>query len=557
MKTGKVAGLILGIVAVIAIMAASAVIAWIRWEASRIGEPDHRADFFKIEPVPDTPSRGGPAFTVARIGDRFEIIDGSGRVVVFRGVNVGQGAESPPFQAIAHGDEEAFIQLKSWGVNALRLILPWEALETGPRRLNLKHIEYVRWFLDMAYRHRMPVIVANHQDGISRCFSGSGAPLWAHRKDTIPEAVLADDCENGMEPGLTELPRRLRWWADFWDGAWTPDDLALQDHVIWAFHKLAEVLQRHPALLGYGLFSSPICWDGTPGSLVYPGERNCEEALHQFYRRLAGTVHRVDRDALFFFEPAHRPDQGAFDGRETGLQAAPRLGSVFSIRHHSKGDKDGDGDGLTGLLENALRLATHELQVPLVLSDLRPFHQEGGGGADLMRLMAAIEDARVSTFLWDYSRIGGTQGPHPSLVTNRSPTDVDGETGRPRCFAGAFVRPYPQRIAGIPMAFGFDRSPLTDGGMAHNTDTFTLTFRQGDVEDETLVWVPRTLVYAEDLSIEAPEFTVDVSDGSWKWSDRDPNILVWRTNPEVPEHTLVIKPWGGRSAPGNGVGDCL
>ncbi|MBL6974479.1 MAG: cellulase family glycosylhydrolase [Deltaproteobacteria bacterium] len=573
MSAGKTVSKTLGALAALSIVATTALVIWIRWEAARTWEPDHRAEFFEPVAVPVSPVDRTAAFSVARVGERFEIVDHEGRVVLFRGVNMGSGSRVPPFRPIALEDEEAFEQLRSWGVNAVRLQVPWEALETGPRQFNLDHLEYIRWFLDAAHLHGMAVIVDHHQEYVSRCLGGTGAPRWAHRKGVIDPEALERDCTYVNAPGLTDLPRHLRWWADFWDGTWTPDDLSLQDHVIWAFHKLAEVLQSHEAVVGYGLFNEPQCFDDAPGSLVYAGAKGCEDTLREFYRRFATTVRNVDRDALFFFDPAVRPLSGDWDGRETGLSAPPLGGSVFSV-HPPQGDEsDVDGDHLSCFLQNALTLAGHGLRVPLLLAEFGVRGDADGAPEELMHQMVAIEDAGVSAFYRDYSRTGrnwamarDNEGSR-SLVVPHLFAENPEQVGMPRCFAAAFVRPYPQRIAGIPVSHDFDRSftyyrgrdrdVRRDGAPVTNTDVFTLVFRQSDVEADTLVYVPRKPVYGEDPATEAPEFIVTVSDGTWRWSRLDPNVLAWTTDPGVAEHTITIKPWGGQPATGAGVGECL
>jgi hypothetical protein len=123
-------------------------------------------------------------------------------------------------------------------------------------------------------------------------------------------------------------------------------------------------------------------------------------------------------------------------------------------------------------------------------------------------------------------------------------------------------------VAGTDVRWSFDRSfgdgeggspdRHHSGEAVGNTDAFTLTFRQGTSTADTLVFIPRFSVYGDDESTEAPEFTIDLSDGEWRWAPGEPELLVWTTRPEVPEHRLALRPWGGRRAPGSGVGpDCV
>jgi hypothetical protein len=158
-------------------------------------------------------------------------------------------------------------------------------------------------------------------------------------------------------------------------------------------------------------------------------------------------------------------------------------------------------------------------------------------------------------------------GEDRSLVVPTVFAESPAQVGAPRCVARAMIRPYPMRVSGANARWSFDRSFEDYRGMASDrhhdgrpvtdTDVFTLTFDQTDKATDTFVWVPRYSVYGDDPSTEAPEFTVDVSDGRWQWSPNDPNLLVWTPNAAVEHHSLKIAPWGGRRAPGQGIDGCV
>ncbi|MBM4398062.1 MAG: cellulase family glycosylhydrolase [Deltaproteobacteria bacterium] len=547
-------------------------------------DPDRRVPFHEWPaPVPK-PRRADdvPRVRVERVGGEWQVLDALGRVVVLHGLNVGQGSKNPPWRSIGMGDEDAFRLMRSWGVNAIRLVLPWEALEPEPRRFDMETLAYVRWFLDQARSNDMLVVLDNHHNEVSRCFGGTGAPRWAHRPGVIPDEAAARDCRYVGYPGLDSLPHQLRWWADFWDGAWTPDDLALQDHVVWAWQKLAEVVRGHPALLGYGPFNEPHCYTGLAGRLLYPGETRCEEALSAFYRRFAFAIRAVDPDSLLFVEPPLAMIAPDWDGADTGIELPPVPGVVLSVHWYDGAVLDAGCDStwdrdrcdLAEFLASTGRLAADRFGTARVLTEHGVHGCKRGAAEDLAHQMVDVEDAGASSFVWNLFVVGDTWGmtaprtggEDMSLVVPEIYASDPSQAGRPRCHAGAFVRPVPRRIAGEPIAWGFDRSfdawdgapdRHHDGRAVAGTDTFTLSFRQTAVVGDTHVFVPRALVFGEDPATEAPEFTVDVSDGTWRWAPDDPNVLVWTANPAVPEHTLTIKTWGGRRAPGNGIGDCV
>lgn len=497
-------------------------------------------------------------FKVARVGERYEIVDSKGRVVVLRGVNVGTSG----FMAIEQGDGDAFDQLKAWGVNAIRLLLPWEAIEPSPREINRDTLSYIRWVVDQADRRGMVVVIAAYQDRISRCFGGIGAPLWAHRSNLISDRAIESACRDFKLTGIAAFPRMMRWWADFYDASWSLDDVALQDHIIWAFMHLASVFRGHPGVLGYGTLTRPTCYNDFFTRWLYPGSRDCHDALSNHYKQFARGIRAVDSDALIFIEPPtdtssndwdtiERPD---IEGVVWSVNAAPAEAREFNR----------DNCRLYEQLSAAEDFARTRFSTPLVLADFSVCADEVDADRHLAHLMLDIEDMMASVFISDYAK-SPDPGLYPDMLkcdTNLIVAKDSPMAGLPRCFTTSFIRPYPQRIAGIPVKWGFDRSfenppdKHHDSSPVNNSDVFTLVFRQGSASGATYVYVPRVIVFGEDPKTEVPEYIVKVSDGEWYWSSWDPNVLVWVTNPEQSEHRLEITPWGGGRAAGKGLIPC-
>lgn len=503
---------------------------WFLWFVHTTGSLDNNLDF--IEPPNITAPRiaGVSKFRTQKVGDRFEIVDENGRVIILKGLNIGLSALQPPFRAIEMGDENTFRLVSSLGFNAIRLIVTWEALEIEPRRFNLEHLAYIKWFIQTASKYGLTVVVTGHINNVSRCLGGAGVPLWAHRKGLIPQEVIDNGCIDVIPNTITNIGRRLKFWADFYDGRWSPDDISLQDHVIWTWVKLAEVLRNHKGVLGYAPFETPECFGGI-WRWLYPGRTTCEDAVHDFYRRLANAIRAVDPDTLIFFT---KPDH------YEGLFSLPKVeGVVFS---HCPIEIEKDGSTLKESIDLVLDIAS---SAPVVLGniwtrkdDLEIFSQ----------CTITLEDYRISAFFWDYSKIGSL--PKVEWMGFQKDNKV-------RCMLSYLVRPYPMRVSGILVEFGFNKNMEFPYRFITNQDAFFLRFKENGIKAPTLVWVPRWSVFGEDPNTEAPEFTVDVSDGKWQWSPVNPEILMWTTNPEVEEHTLVIKTWGGQPAKGNGIEDCL
>lgn len=133
------------------------------------------------------------------------VLDDSGRTLILRGCNLGGDSKYPmrpdgssrsataladpatasfigrPFQleeADAH-----FSRLASWGFNALRYLLTWEAIEhAGPGVYDESYLAYVRKILKKAEEYGFSIILDPHQDVWSRWTGGDGAPAWTLEK---------------------------------------------------------------------------------------------------------------------------------------------------------------------------------------------------------------------------------------------------------------------------------------------------------------------------------------------------------------------------------------
>ncbi|HOU54108.1 MAG TPA: hypothetical protein PLQ97_09290 [Myxococcota bacterium] len=546
---GGVLGVVLGTLIAGAILVAA------RHHFRQVQVPDQVVPLVEFPPAPPPPRWAPPPrYRVARAGDSFQVLDEMDRVVILRGLEVGAEDLEPPFRPVPFGDLGPFEQWDAWGFNGIRLLVPWEALEPEPRRFNRDHLEYLRWFLDQAWRFRMAVVLVPYQDRVSRCLGGVGAPAWTHRPGVVPEEMLAADCRAVDPGGIRQAARRWRWWTDFTEARWTPDDLSLQDHLIDTWQKLAEVFYNHPALLGFETLGGIPCPSGWQRWLG-PAEQPCGTVLADFQRRFAQAIRNVDRDALIFLnlpdgESPTDPEGPSLDRPDLeGIALAAVAPDRPDLRRPDSSPWRRSECRLDAFLEATRELAEERLQGPRVLVGYGTSPGRPGAIQGLFHQAVDIEDAGASAF------VGTPLLGRPS-----------GSSVRPRCLAAALVRPFPVRVAGTDVRWSFDRS-YDEGGdrdrhhggeEVRNTDTFTLAFRQGSSTADTLVFIPRFSVFRDDDSTEAPEFTIDLSDGQWRWAPGDPDLLVWTTRPDVAEHRLVLRPWGGRRAPGTGVDpDCL
>ncbi len=243
-------------------------------------------------------------------------IDGDGRQVILRGVNLGgdcklpfpDGGTDKPSDFTNHREvsfvgrpfpleeaDEHLGRIAGWGFNLLRLIVTWEAVEhAGPGQYDREYIDYIRAVCQRAADHGLAVFIDFHQDAWSRMSGGSGAPCWTfdalgldyrvfdttnaahvmqYRYDySSPEKRQEDRYPTMSWPVNYRLPANCIMWTAFFAGAtFTPDwKIAgvnvqdyLQDHYCGAMRALAERVSDLPNVIGFDSLNEPgLGWIG-------------------------------------------------------------------------------------------------------------------------------------------------------------------------------------------------------------------------------------------------------------------------------------------------------
>jgi len=161
-------------------------------------------------------------------------------------------------------------QIRSWGVNVVRYVTVWEAIEPEPDVINKEYIkkmkEKVRWLT----RRSIYVIVDMHQDLYARKFCGDGAPEWA-----VFELLLTTRYEKSF----------TRFWKDG----------ELQGHFLNALKAVVRELKHD--VIGFEIFNEP--WHGEFDIGFFESK-----VLTEFYRKAVKIIRKESKDCLIFFEPA-------------------------------------------------------------------------------------------------------------------------------------------------------------------------------------------------------------------------------------------------------------
>ena len=228
--------------------------------------------------------------------------DEHGRTRILRGVNLSGSSKMPakppgythlaedffehqdvsfvgrPF-ALEDADEH-FSRLKAWGLDFLRFIVTWEAIEhSGPGIYDEDYLDYVEELVEKAYEYDIHLFIDPHQDVWSRFSGGDGAPGWTFD-------LVGMDITKFHETGAAIVHQtygdpfpRMVWFTNsakfatmtmftlFFAGNdfaphVTVDGVPIQDylqsHYINAVRQVAKRVGHMPHVVGYDVMNEPL-----------------------------------------------------------------------------------------------------------------------------------------------------------------------------------------------------------------------------------------------------------------------------------------------------------
>jgi len=175
--------------------------------------------------------------------------------------------------------DEHFGRLKHWGLDFLRFLVPWEAIEhDGPGIYDDAYLDYLEAVLEKALEYEIDLFIDPHQDVWSRFSGGDGAPAW-----TFEAAGL--DVERFHQTGAALLHQeqpddfpQLLWANNYYRFAaftmftlffggrtFAPQLLVdgqniqdyLQERYVNAFAHVAERIKHLPNVLGFDTMNEP------------------------------------------------------------------------------------------------------------------------------------------------------------------------------------------------------------------------------------------------------------------------------------------------------------
>jgi endoglycosylceramidase len=386
--------------------------------------------------------------------DRTHLVDQTGRVMVFRGVNARvQGvfdvqldpARCPPpsdvLEAIPPLTDDDLARMRTMGFDALRLPIDWSAIEPTQGNDDDAYLMRVEDVVARAAAHDIRVLIDFHADGWSKDLGEDGAPTWA----TVPTPTTL------LCGPLTDLGTRrmntLTNYTTFFDDT-IPTSVALHQAYGAMVAHVAARFADEPDVLGYDLFNEPLPNDA---------------AIERFYARILPALRAVDTRHLAFFEPS--AVRNLTNRGPIATTPFPDANGVYAVHLYTLSFSDPNNELATitraRLQPNVMRAVSEaaSYQAPLFAGEWGVTPSSPGSSAYVGFMYDLFDSVAASStvWLWKEESQGGW---------GFYDVDASGQfTERPAVFA-AHTRPWAEVIAGTPMGATYDAT----------TQTYTLTY---------------------------------------------------------------------------------
>lgn len=527
----------------------------------------------------------GSARDLHRDGIWFK--DNEGRFVLFRGVNLASRTKLPPYlptlplnikkldsKGIKRFHKELenlqpeFDRMKELGINAIRFLVMWKAIEPKPNpnpdklsRQGRIYLDLVGKVIDSLYSRGMYAIIDFHQDVAHEIYNGDGFPDWVlegktHRRLDAPDNPrwqLGYFINPGVRNTLHTFWQNLQ--VQYKGSSYRP-----QEHLTKTIGATARFFQSmndgkgHPAILGYELFNEPI-------SLDLDFETFEKKNLYSYYKNTIDEIQKStdteqgDKTSFLFLEPRTalsayadmEHDFGVLDPL-TNWQWQLDLSSltdgkriVFSFHYY---------DSMLFAMPMILDVSHREEKYKNLLGELKanalknggiPFLTEFGASNDwqiqilqepssrntMVRAAMdlqyrAVELNLLNSTYWNYDLYCTEERKDNWNLENFS---LLGPKRQERNL-DILARPYPMRSSAEPVLLKFDL----------DKKHAVMKFKGSPVNARTIVYIPKSRHYKDG-------FEVHATSSAMKWHEDD-QILIWKPNKNHNTHLLVICPIG-------------
>ena len=414
--------------------------------------------------------------------------DPSGRAAILRGVNLSGAQKNAPYLDDKQPADYARVH-DEWGMNAARFIMTWSAIEPNEGQYDDSYIDAVAERMGWAHDAGLAIVLDMHEDVYGEGFGFDGAPEWtcdaSYYAAFVPQQPWYLD---SLDPNVEACV----------DHFYT--DRTIHQHFVEAWRYVAARLAKQPAIVGFDVLNEPN-WGSYP---IFQFER---DRLEPLYGDVVAAVRAEAPDWVAFLEPSASRNTGL----ATQLTKFPFDNVMYAPHSYDAGAESGAGFDPAhrqAVLDNATELVAEASALHAGL-----WIGEYGGNATapgIADYMTAEYDAAgtvaAGTMYWSYDKSGGYGLLNPDGSEKTALLDV-------------VVRPYPDRVAGEPVVYGFDPA----------TRTFTFTY----------VPAPGTTAIAVPARVYPGGYTVDCGDCTFH---TDGGELVIDTPPSSSSATVTIHP---------------
>ncbi len=374
------------------------------------------------------------------------ITDADGRVVIMHGTNMVY--KRPPYypSAAGFGEEDAAF-LQSIGFNAVRVGVIWKGLEPEPGVFDASYAAHIRETVQMLASHGILSQIDMHQDMYNELFEGEGAPDWAVEDEGKENTHLGFNANYEFSPALNAA------MDNFWADSPGPEGIGLQDYFAGAWRYLASQLAGTAGMMGYEVWNEP--WPGNEWTqCAFVAERtrplpcpSFDTKLDAMYGRVATAIREADPTTPIYYEPNVLFDFGA--PTATKPPAVSNTGFAFHdyCLHASPTGCESEATGFANALGHVKKTKD-----ALLLSEFGASNYE----ADLTGMVSKADASMVPWLEWAYCLCEDPTGSLTEGLVQEASKPPAGENLNSGTL-GDLLEPYPQLIAGTPVAWHFDR----------------------------------------------------------------------------------------------------
>ncbi|MGC4233066.1 MAG: cellulase family glycosylhydrolase [Niabella sp.] len=378
--------------------------------------------------------------------------DSTGRMLQLRGLNYVNKDRKNRYLNLVK--DEAFVKMKSWGYNAVRLGINWSALEPSPGRYDSVYLHDLDMRLHYAKQHNIYVILDMHQDLFSEKF-GNGAPLWATLDEDKPHYTGGTWSDAYYISPAVQIS-----FDNFWNNAPVADGVGVQDHYIKTWAMLAARYRHDRNIIGFDVMNEPFIGSAVGEALkvmmdevasflnqkntekkytteevaamwvdeegknfilktltgrevfirvlqgMEPTYRSFEEnSLLPFYKKLAAAIRKVNTKHILFWEPSVSSNNGIPSYLSSVAEAGQQQGYMphfYDIVLDT--DQAGEADaGRLSFMFKQLQKTRNKLKLPMLIGEWGAFYSGGPAVVNAAATMAeGIDSLLAGDFYWDY-----------------------------------------------------------------------------------------------------------------------------------------------------------